>query len=226
MAQFLSWLYGIANAVYAWFGSQFYYYLNVVENVLNWIVDKANETYQNAITWAYARIRELNEDVNGLFDWVIYQFDNFKNSILEDLSNLYDWVVYQVNNIPLPDISWIEQRLNDFADWVNSIPDNLQNWVWERITEFQSWVWDNFGWVRDAYDYLTGLFSSIPFDLFGMVNDFFTNDLPNIKLFLSNPAMFILDLLWPKIISALCFIIAHALGTIQDDLPFTPPWKD
>lgn len=226
MTEFLSWLFAAAYSVYLWFGSQFGSYLTVILSAWTWIVNKSHEAYLMAIDWAWARIREAQQDINGLFDWVIYQFDNLRSGVLQDLTTLYDWVVYQIEHIPQPDFSWLDQRINDLIDWINSIPENLMNWIYERVTEVQNWVWDNFGWVQDAYNYLTNLFESIPFDLFERVNNFFTDQYPTIIEFLTNPVGFILDLLWPYFVSALCFMLAHALGTTQDELPLTPPWKE
>jgi hypothetical protein len=226
MTEFLSWLYGVASFVYQWFGSNFGSYVHIVANVWNWIVDTANDTYQAAINKAREYVQDAYDDINGLFDWVTYQFENFTNGVLEDLSNLYDWVVYQIENIPIIELPNIQGMIDSVYEYINSIPEQLYNWFWDRVSEIYNWVWDNFGWVNGAIDYLQGLINSLPFDLFTVVREFIDNTYPIVKEFFDNPVETIFDLVQEKIVSSLCYILAYALGTTTKELPIQPPWKE
>ena len=226
MTEFLAWLWGVANYVYQWFGQNFWSYLNIVSNTWNWIVREAQKAYDNAVRSARYWIDELADDVRGLFDWVSYQFDNFTQGIRDDFSGLYDWVSYTLNNV----LDTIQPALNDFAiefyDFVNNIPDSIQNWISDRLEDVRNWVMDNFGWLLDAYNQIVDMVSAIPTDILGSIRSFFNDEYPMLVQFIENPVSFIFDLLWEKFISAVCFIIAHELGTTTRDLPTQPPWKE
>lgn len=226
MTQFLGWLWAQASYVYQWFGSNFWAYLTIVSNTWDWIVTESERAFDRAVSWAWDRIREIQQDMTGLFDWVVYQFARLRDDVAQDISGLFDWVQYQIDNLSNLDLGYFQGLLDELWNYVWSIPDSIQSWVYDRINEFQSWAWDNFGWVRESYDYILSLINSIPFDLFARINNFFEVDYPNILEFLKNPTGFILDLLWPRFISFACFVIAHALGTTKYDIPYQPPWKD
>lgn len=225
MQQFLSWLWASAQKVYAWFSSRFYDYLDTVENTWDWIIEQANRAYSDAVRKAREWVNDLLSDIQGLFDWVEYQFGRLRNDVLEDLTGLFNWVEYQISQVQSIQLPSLDDIINMLYDYVMGWLDPVWSWVGDRIQEVQGWVMDSFGWLFDSFDYLSQLITSIPFDLFPAIADFIYNGYGQLRDFLDNPVVWILDMIQDRFLGFLSYVLAHAIGTTHSELPTNKPWR-
>jgi hypothetical protein len=226
MTQFISWLFAQAVYVYQWFGSNFYYYLQIVSNTWDWIIDQSQKAYNAAIAWAWDKILHFGQDITNLFDWVEYQINLIKAGLMEDMTGLIDWIEYKLDNIKVIDFQWVYDLIDETIRYVQSIPDMLFSWVVARVNEIILWVSDNLAWIIDGYQALKDIVSGIqPFTI-QAIRSFLENEYSALVDFARNPVAWIFDMLRPYFITFLCFVIAHALGSIKYEITYQEPWRE
>lgn len=224
MTSFLSWLWSVAQRVYAWFGDRFDDLYKGAANAWSWAVGQASAALSAAKSYAYSLFKGFLNDLSGLEDWIDYQLDLLRKSIsaLEGLtwSDIEGWIDAQLSDL------W--DRLTAIAGSISSAISKLWSdvlaWVAARISDALAAVGAIYGWVNTVRAGILALISFFTPARIAQIVDLIETQLVNIKQFFANPVGFMLDLLWPVVTHFLSYAIAYSLGTTKSDLPPVPKW--
>lgn len=223
---FLNWLWGAILKVLDWFSEGYWTARSVINNVWTWIVQKATEFYNLAVTKIEDAKGFLSASIQSLRSWFI----DLYNSIVT-------WVITQVTNL--------STRLSALA---GTLQNTLQTWVTNLIQSVQSGLQNQLTWLQSllqnllnqAISNLTNLFSPL-LTLINRISELYYVSLPdtvaklqnllgqgyqNLQTFLSDPVGFTLAILEKVFVSFACYMIAKALGSTKESLPPPPNWRD
>lgn len=225
MTAFLSWVFAQANKVYDWFGNTYYAAKNAVENAWNWAVSQANAALSAARTYAYNLLQQAQGGITNAIGWLQSQIASIRAGIYEDITALTDWVNWKVSQIGsfASDVFW--DAINAANSFIVSIRDEISAWVRGSVQSIYDFIGQSFGWVVDLRDNIIRLLAVLTPNLLQSILNFFTSGINTVLTFIANPLDFILDIITPKFISFLCFVLAWALGTTINELPNKPTWK-
>lgn len=226
MTAFLSWVYSQATKVYDWFGSAYYSAKNAVVNAWNWAVQEAAKALSAARSYAYDLIRQVQGGINSSINWLQSQISELRSGLIEDMTALSDWVEWKISQIGdfTADVFW--SAIDDIRSIVYAIRDRATYLVDSAIATVYDFINNSFAWILSLRDDLTRLLSVFSPNLIQSILSFFGGQLNTVLSFIDNPLDFILDIISPKFISFLCYVLAWALGTTASELPHTPTWKD
>lgn len=226
MTAFLSWVYAQASKVYDWFGNTYYAAKNAVENAWNWAVTQAQNALSAARSYAYNLLMQAQGGITNAISWLQQQVQDIRNGIYEDITAFEDWVAYKLSQVGqfATDVFWA--AIDSVRNFAVSIQDGL-TWIIENsVNAVYNFISSSFGWVlsfRDDIIRLVDLFSP---SMVQSIISFFTGGINTVLSFIANPIDFIFDIITPKFISFLCYVLAWSLGTTNQELPTNPTWKD
>lgn len=226
MVEFLSWLWAQAGKVFYWFGDNFYYLLNFIFSLPGLIVATANNLIQSALanvqgllnylyTLVIAAYQLASSVVSGIVDYVnrkiqetLVFIQGLKQSILDVVTG------------------WIAVVRTGINQFVLIVRDGLLAIIQGISGELRNWVTFSFGWIINLRDRILSLLSLLTPQRINAIINFVTTWLQTVIAFFTNPLIFILDIIQPKIISFVCYVIAWGLGTTKYELPKSQSWKD
>lgn len=225
MAQFLSWLFGVAGSVYDWFGTEYWTLRNGAANAWNWAVSNAQAALNSAVNYAYAKFQQAEYDISGLFGWVQSQLNNIGQSLAPVIASIETTVT-----------NWFDARLQDVWSFaqsvqlqaqglVNGLRLDITTWVNGLVPGIISTVSSIFEWVNVIRSNIEALINVFTPDNMQKILKVFGEWWNALTLFLDNPVVFILDLIEPVILDFLSFVIAWALGTTENELPKDATWR-
>lgn len=225
MATFLSWLYGVAGRVYAWFGDAFAQLYSGALNAWTWASTQAAAALQNAKSYAFSLYQSFVSDLSGLTNWVSYQLDQLKNSIQSLTSVTYTDVVSWINAQIQSVMPTINAAYSYALGLVNALRNDLTAFARSLINDAINAVLAGFNWITGIRKSITDLVTTLtPSVVTGLVN-FFNKQLAQISQFLSDPVTWLMDMLQLDLINAILWLIAIGMGATNSDLPNTPPWR-
>ena len=224
MTAFLSWLYAQIANVKAWFSDRFWYYIYVAQNAYQWLTDKANAAYNNAVTWASGQITSVKLLITAVYTWAIPKIDAARLYAFNLVAPVWGWITLFYNNA----VNFTIGQVNELRSWWISqkslLEGNLHTWVNAQIANIKQFDTSPYFWILSLRFELYNLLDALkPTILVGIV-DLVKTELANIKLFFSDPVGFILSLLWNVFVTYLCNSLAYALGTVTETLPPIPAW--
>lgn len=225
MTAFLSWVYGQAVKVYDWFGNAYYSAKNAVNNAWNWAVEQAQNALSAARSYAYDLLRQAQGGISSAIEWLQSQIASIRAGIYEDISSLYDWVTWKLSQVGDFAVDAFWSAIDAVRQFAVGIRDELSAFVQSSINAAYNFMSSTFGWILSLRDDLIRLLTVFSPSLVQSIISFFTSGINTVLAFVSNPLDFILDIITPKFISFLCYIIAWSLGTTSSELPNTPTWK-
>lgn len=225
MTAFLSWVYAQASKVYDWFGDAYYSAKNAVSNAYNWAVQQANVALNAARTYAYNLLQQAQGGINSAISWLQSQVAIIRQGVYEDITNLSDWVEWKLSQVGnfASDVFW--SAIDDARSFAASIQNSIYSLIDNVSNALYDYVSNNFGWVLSLRDDLLRLLNVFSPTMVQSIISFFTTGINTVLSFISNPLEFILDIITPKFISFLCYVLAWSLGATNSDLPGNQTWK-
>ena len=226
MSTFLSWVYAQASKVYDWFGSAYYTLRNAATNAWNWAVSQANAALDAARSYAYDLLRSAQGGITSAINWLQSQIANIRQGIYEDITALSDWVEWKISQVGTFAVNEFWDAISDVRSFVDNVINGVINLSHTLTDALRNEINYAFGWINNIRSSLLNIIALLTVDKIQVLLSFLGSGLSAIMNFINNPLTFILDVIQPRFISFLCFVIAHALGTTKYDLPNTPTWKD
>lgn len=225
MTAFLAWVFSQASKVYDWFGNAYYALKNAAVNAWNWAVDRAHEAFLDAIDWAWAQVQATKVHLLGLLAGLQQLISDVRNGLVEDLTSILDWVEWKFMTLG----DFASGLINQALDGVYALLANVQAWVESRLDQGLEWVrttlFSTFAWLLDIRERILDLISVFTKDRLQALITFLTSGLGALTAFISNPVTFILDIIQDQILGFLAYVLAWSLGTTNNELPRTPPWR-
>ena len=215
-----------ADRVIQWFGNQYPDAINFLVNWRGWILYYAGQFITNVII----DFQNLTDWIrNDLFGWIIHYYNAaiaWINSIKEWLYNtiiqVRDWL-YGVIQSVLTYAQWVySQAIN----WINQQITNVHNFVQSLINTAITFIQSGFAWLYAIRDNLLQIVSLFTLENIRRFIDFLFRMYPFLVSFMTNPILFLFDILREKFISFLCMVLAYGLGTTIHELPNFNSWKD
>lgn len=221
---FLNWLFGAIDKVLKWFGSAFYYSLYIIDNVWGWIVARANEAFNNAVSWAAQAIANVRATVSGwinaIYPYITQIANTIKTNYLAAIAYLKATVDGLINAVKMfalglynTAIAYIITRVSLVALDIATTKKSLLQAILDAVKPtaplipFASWL----GWLAGKEN--AAKISNLVGALYGQAN-----------LLFSNPLGYLYGIVWSTFIEFLSFIIAYGLGTVNATLPPRPNW--
>ncbi len=224
MTAFLSWLWAQASNVRAWFSSSFSSYLHTVRSTWGWIVSKANDAYDRAVSWAWGQIYAVKLLITDARNWAGREIAAARSYASGLFAPVWGWIISYYNYA----VNYVNGQIAAIKVWVNNTLtpalNNLRAWTSQQITNRLNDILNRYAWLTAIKDRLGILASTWTDNLLANTIDLVITQRANIKMFFQDPAGFILSLLWPRIIEYGSYAIAYALGTVTETLPPLPPW--
>ena len=222
---FLNWVYAQVNKVIDWFSNEYWTLRDGAAHALDWAWNYANWALNTAKTWALGELAKLRSLAEDLYE----AGSNFTQS-------LFKWLYNEVNRlIGLADAALHEAKAYLIglvsAAYANAV--NLANTLYDNAKAFARLLVDAAKSeakslyspllvLKPVLSFLTSLGSPAQSSkLLTLIGSLYET----LALLCNDPIKFILNLLWPKMTSYLCYLIAYGLGTVHDDLPPIPQWK-
>lgn len=225
MQALLDFLLGMASRIYYFYRDLWWDALDVIHNAWDWIVTQAGRARIAAEAFAQGLINYVWDFVNGLEDRV-YRWLDF----------LYDGL----NNLRANLTDWIDSALEDVLDWINTTIGNVWDYVQEQITNVSDYIEgvreDLVAWFSNSLDEISStLYEWTPFlarlvvalggGVLERLIDLAGRKYEQLTAILDDPAAWIIDLLAPKTLRLLDYLIGTALGTTNRELPPPPKWS-
>ncbi len=225
MTTFLSWVYAQAGKVYDWFGNAYYAAKNAVENAWNWAVTQAQNALSAARSYAYDLLRQAQGGITSAINWLQSQVADIRNGIYEDITALQDWVEWKLSQVGNFAVDTFWSAINSVRDFAVSIQSGITWLVQSSVNAVYDFIANSFGWLLSFRDSIINLLNIFTPSFVQSILNFFSSGLNTVLSFIANPLDFIFDIITPKFISFLCYVLAWSLGTTTQDLPSTPTWK-
>lgn len=225
LPQFLNWLFGVIERVIGFFGDRFHIYINILETIgdqintliaqaRNYLLDQIQRTKDNITNWVIGEVSKAKDWVSGLF------------------TQFYEWVRSQIASITASiggTINDIITFVNQISAYVNTVVDEAKagiiDYIKGLINDAINFVTDRYNWIIELRDNLLDNISFLSSDIKEKISILTGNGYVVLVTFLSNPGMFILDLLGDWFLDIIGWVLASALGSTDDNLDLTPPWK-
>jgi phage-related protein len=216
---FLNWLWSVATRVLDWFSDQFTYFFDRVANfwlhvwsvadtvldiVWNWIEDKANSIYSSVSSWIDAVYNWISELANGIYSWATDRFDSLISYVSDWVSNLWRDVTDFINQVYSTVSDWIGTAISNVIDFISPLFTQVDN-LWDTISPF--------------IPVLPRIVLITEINILSRLLDLAENGYATLRLFLDDPAKFILSMLINKLLPFLADEIGLALGSEEAELP-------
>lgn len=222
---FINWLFSQISKVLAWFGDRFNIYLEILNNIGS-IINGYIEPVKNSI------LSTLNSVKQSLEDWFIdtvYKLVDWVNAKVSELSSLVNQLRNELNAYIAGEISGILDVLNQIVQYVNVLINNLRNeliqWSLDTIYMIVENTLERFQPLLQLLEIIDRIIYFFTDNIQDKINYLINTVIPFIVVFIRDPIGFILDLLFPKMLSIACYILALAIGTTSSDIDLKPPWK-
>lgn len=226
MTAFLSWLYSQIAKVYDWFGSAYYTLRNAAENAWNWAVQQAQAALSAARSYAYSLLQQalnaIGNSASYIKSWVL----GIRNTLQQDISGLFDWVQYQVSKFNGLAQSITASVLQSIGGSLANVQSLLDNVLASAVNAARQFITDNFGWILDLGNQIAEVLQIFTPDRIRLILHILTVWSDTVISFMSDPLNFILDIIRPRVIGFLCYVFAHALGSVEQDIPDRQTWKE
>lgn len=226
MSAFLAWVYAQAAKVYDWFSDNYYTFRQAVTSAWNWAVSQAQAALNAAIDYAYGlALDAYNAAVsfaNTVYTTARLWFQaaiQYASDVAASIGDLFQRAIDYASGVFNSVVNYLMPVIQSVADGIGALFQNALDFAQGLFNQ----AWGTLAALADSVNGILAFFSRDTFDAILATLERLQNGL---LLFLDNPLTFIFDLIWEKFISFLCFVLAHALGTTDQDLPMTPPWKE
>lgn len=215
-----------AGKVLAWFGDKFWTLYNGALNAWAWAVDRASKAFTDAVNWAWYQIQNISEDLSGVIDWVQDELGQLQG-------NVYEWARDALGSFQAWAVSWINYLSGQVAaigaevgNVYNQVVAGVSGWIAAQVEVARRWVSDTFGWILSIRTQVVGLVAALTPDKLAAILDLVNRRAAQIATFFDDPLQFILDVIQPKVLTFLSYVIAYALGSTKYTLPNMPKWRD
>jgi hypothetical protein len=222
--QFLAWLFAQINKVIDWFSDNYWNLKQGAENALDWAWNYANWALDRAKDWAtgeLAKLRVLAEDLyeagsnysQSLFSWLRNEVNRLYNMSDAALHHAKDYLSGLINDAYNRGVSFATSKLDGLKSFASGLVEGAK-------TEVKG-LFNPLLVLKPVSSFLVSLANPANASkLTTLLGDKFET----FVLFTKDPVRFILGLLWPKMTSFLCYLLAYGFGTVKDDLPPVPDW--
>lgn len=225
MANFLSWLYGVASYVYLWFGSAFWSLYAGASNAYTWAVTQAQAALTTAKNYAYGLLQGIQADLKGWQDWTRYQLDQLRLSLTQAAGFTYSQILGFIQTQLGPVLAAIQAARDYAAGLVGAISTSVTALARQLISDAIGAINSGLSWINSIRNYLQTLTSTLNLAVLPNLIQLATTWYASLTGFLSDPVGWVLDVLSADLVAALSWLVAMGLGAVQSDLPHSPPWK-
>ncbi len=225
LPQFLNWLFGVIDRVIGFFGDRFHIYITILETIgdqINTVVNQAKAYLLDQLQRAKDTITAfVIGEVNKARDWVSTRFTQF-----------YEWTKAQIAGVTASiggTINDVINFINQVSAYVNTTIDEAKTGIIDfargLINDAINSINDSYRWVLSLRDDFIGVIDYLTITVREKITYLTGMAFGTINAFVSDPIVFIFDILSDKFIDFLGWVIAVGLGSTDDNLDLTPPWK-
>jgi hypothetical protein len=223
---FLNWLWSRILSVLDWFGDE---YSNLVHNVRNiwtyaqnWGLWAYNTALNDVREWVNAIYVNIASGISGTIDFINSLINDVRGDITvtrikivvaEAAAERYanDKIGEVIQNVTTGFNGYVDAKIRDLVNNINIFLDSSLN-PFKPILSLVN--------VVDKLIFITGG------NVFNRIIVIINTDFSVMVMIVNNPIGFIFNIIEPKLLGYLSWLLAYALGTTVEELPPKPDWNN